>query len=240
MNIISSIPLPQHLPFTTTHLIPQQGMYLLYDSTGLSLCHVGEKGRVQVDFTRGASAHRRTQGGGELIAKAVNHKTHPTVWDATGGLGRDAFVLASLDLNLCVFEQNPTVFALLQDGVIRALSDESVAEIVARITLIQDDAVIALPQRATQYGKPDVIYLDPMYPQRQKSAAVKKEMAYFHTLVAQSNQQNDCALLSMAQQNAQKRIVVKRPRLGEYLANQKPAYQYIGKSTRFDVYLPLA
>ena len=79
-----------------------------------------------------------------------------------------------------------------------------------------------------------------MYPERQKSAAVKKEMAYFHELLGLSTQQNDDALFQAACQVAKKRVVVKRPRLGEFLCGKKPAYQYEGKSTRFDVYLPTA
>lgn len=85
---------------------------------------------------------------------------------------------------------------------------------------------------------PEVVYLDPMYPERQKSAAVKKEMAYFHELVGGA--QDEAALLNAARNVARKRVVVKRPRLGLFLNGEKPAYQYEGKSTRFDVYLPFA
>lgn len=75
-----------------------------------------------------------------------------------------------------------------------------------------------------------------MYPERQKSAAVKKEMAYFHGLVGTA--QDEAALLNTARAIAKKRVVVKRPRLGEFLNGEKPAYQYSGKSTRFDAYVP--
>uniref|UniRef100_UPI0028E3926D class I SAM-dependent methyltransferase n=2 Tax=Neisseriaceae TaxID=481 RepID=UPI0028E3926D len=85
-------------------------------------------------------------------------------------------------------------------------------------------------------SRPDIVYLDPMYPERQKSAAVKKEMAYFHSVVGAA--QEEAELLAAARAIAKKRVVVKRPRLGEFLNGEKPAYQYTGKSTRFDVYLP--
>ena len=205
---------------------------------------------VQVDFAGGAAQHRRTQGGGELIAKAVQHTARPVVWDATGGLGRDSFVLASLNLAVHAFEQHPAVFALLQDGLHRAAQSPEIAAIAARITLHQGNAAALMPALAAQIGRPDVVYLDPMYPERQKSAAVKKEMAYFHALMEQpenersefrrSQNANDAALFQAARAVAQKRIVVKRPRLGEFLCGEKPAYQYAGKSTRFDVYLPKA
>lgn len=217
---------------------PEAGEYLLADSDGLSLCRAGEKGRVKVDFSGGAAQYRRTKGGGELIAKAVNHTARPTVWDATGGLGRDSFVLASLGLSVHAFEQNPAVACLLSDGLTRALQDGGISDIAQRITLHFGDACALMPELALQAGRPDVVYLDPMYPERQKSAAVKKEMAYFHGLVGAA--QDEAALLAAARIVARKRIVVKRPRLGVFLNGEEPAYQYAGKSTRFDVYLPFS
>ena len=57
-------------------------------------------GGIFVDFVGGAMAHRRKFGGGrgEAVAKAVGIKGSylPDVVDATAGLGRDAFVLASV------------------------------------------------------------------------------------------------------------------------------------------------
>lgn len=220
------------------HELPEKGLYLFYDEDGLSLQKVGEKGRVRVDFVGGAAQYRRTKGGGELIGKAVNHTTQPIVWDATGGLGRDSFVLTSLGLRVTTFEQNVAVFALLADGIHRAQLQPETATIVANMNMVYGHAAVLLPQRASECGKPDVVYLDPMYPERQKSAAVKKEMAYFHDLLGLPETENDMHLFQAARQVAKKRVVVKRPRLGEFLCGEKPAYQYEGKSTRFDVYLP--
>ena len=221
---------------TVAAAAPASGEYLLADSDGLCLCRAGEKGRVRIDFSGGAAQYRRTGGGGELIAKAVNHTARPTVWDATGGLGRDSFVLASLGLTVDTFEQNPAVACLLSDGLSRALQDPEIRHIAQRITLHFGDACALLPELAVLKGRPDVVYLDPMYPERQKSAAVKKEMAYFHGLVGAA--QDEAALLAAARTAARKRVVVKRPRLGVFLNGEQPAYQYAGKSTRFDVYLP--
>ena len=239
MQIQTTLPLPPHLAhFPATRTPPDTSVYLHYDEHGLSLHKRGEKGSVRVDFAGGAANHRRTQGGGELIAKAVNRTARPTVWDATGGLGRDSFVLAALGLDVHTFEQHPVVFALLQDGLVRAARSPETADIAARITLHCADAADTLPALAAQTGKPDVVYLDPMYPERQKSAAVKKEMAYFHELLGLPDTDADAALFQAARSVAAKRIVVKRPRLGVFLCGEKPAYQYTGKSTRFDVYLP--
>lgn len=215
---------------------PSEGVYLCWQNGRLSLMMMGEKGQVTVDFTAGRAKYRRLQGGGELLLKAVAHKQQPMVWDATGGLGRDAFVLASAGLEVVVFERHPAVAALLADGLWRAKADEDIAEIVARITLHQVDAAKEMAALAARAQRPDVVYLDPMYPERQKSAAVKKEMAYFHHLLGEAV--DDEVLLMAALQVAKKRVVVKRPRLGALLAGQKPHYQYTGKSTRFDVYQP--
>ena len=206
---------------------PSDNLYLYADSEGISLCKAGEKGRVQVDFV----------GGGELIAKAVNHTACPSVIDATGGLGRDAFVLAAQGLPVSIIERHPVVACLLSDGLRRAQAAEETSAIAERMTLHYGNAVRLLPDLAAA-GRPDVVYLDPMYPERQKSAAVKKEMAYFHQLIGSAQNTDDAELLAAARDVATKRIVVKRPRLGVLLAQCTPAYQYSGKSTRFDIYLP--
>ena len=218
--------------------LPESGLYLLADAQGLALAKAGAKGVVRVDFVQGSAQYRRLHGGGELLGKAVNHGSQPRVWDGTGGLGRDAFVLASLGLNVTVFERHPVVAALLADGLARASADSAVAAIAQRITLYQGDVLALMPAVLQTQAPPDVVYLDPMYPQRQKSAAVKKEMAYFHELVGPAG--DDAALLQGARRIARKRVVVKRPQGGAVLAGVQPAFQYQGKSTRFDAYLPLA
>lgn len=216
--------------------LPESGVYLLADQEGLALAKVGAKGVVRVDFVHGTAQHRRLYGGGELLGKAVNHSSQPRVWDGTGGLGRDAFVLASLGLSVTVSERHPVVAALLADGLRRAGEDAAVAPIAGRIAFCQGEMQTLLPGQ----DPPEVVYLDPMYPQRQKSAAVKKEMAYFHELVGVAAATDDALLLQTARRHATKRVVVKRPQGGAVLAGVTPAFQYQGKSTRFDVYLPLA
>ncbi|MBZ4777536.1 class I SAM-dependent methyltransferase, partial [Salmonella enterica subsp. enterica serovar Typhimurium] len=80
-------------------------------------------GGIFVDFVGGAMAHRRKFGGGrgEAVAKAVGIEGDylPDVVDATAGLGRDAFVLASVGCRVRMLERNPVVAALLDDGLTR-------------------------------------------------------------------------------------------------------------------------
>lgn len=142
-------------------------------------------GGIYVDFVSGAMTHRRKFGGGrgEAVARAVGVKGNylPDVVDATAGLGRDAFVLAAVGCRVRMIERHPVVAALLEDGLKRGYQDAEIgAWLQQRLTLIYGPS-------AQQLGlitpRPDVVYLDPMYPHRQKSALVKKEMRVFQTLV---------------------------------------------------------
>ncbi|SUA20634.1 Ribosomal RNA small subunit methyltransferase J [Neisseria gonorrhoeae] len=153
---------------------PEQGSYLLAEHDTVSLRLVGEKATSSSIYLRRGTipAHK---GGGELIAKAVNHTAHPTVWDATAGLGRDSFVLASLGLTVTAFEQHPAVACLLSDGIRRALFNPETQDTAARINLHFGNAAEQMPALVKTQGKPDIVYLDPMYPERRKSAAVKKK-----------------------------------------------------------------
>lgn len=220
-----------------THKQPISGLFLYLNSQGLALHQVGNQAVVRVDFVSGSLDYRRQQGGGELIAKAVNSKQNHQLWDFTAGLGRDAFILANLGMNITLFERNQAVAALLFDGLNRAKAVAALQPIIERMQLVWVDVLqpeLDFSSYSTQH--PEVIYLDPMYPEGKKSATVKKEMAYFQQLVGQN--EDAFLLLPLAKNLATKRVVVKRPRLGVSLHNQGPDYAYTGKSTRFDVYLP--
>ncbi|MDF7670437.1 class I SAM-dependent methyltransferase [Orbaceae bacterium ESL0721] len=197
-------------------------------------------GEITVDFTTGAMAHRRQFGGGrgEAVAKAVGVKGSylPTVIDATAGLGRDAFVLAAIGCKVTMCERHPVVAALLADGLKRGYDDPTIGQWLAeRLTLIYHTKVADLlcDQSAE---KPDVIYLDPMFPHRQKSALVKKEMRVFQTLVGSDEDADD--LLEPARKLAKKRVVVKRPDYAPFLAGEVPTAHIKTKNHRFDIYTP--
>ena len=205
--------------------------------------HDSKTGAVYVDFVSGKAEHRRKFGGGkgQDIAKAIGlHKIkHPHVIDATAGLGRESFVLATLGCTVTLLERNPTVHALLADGLERARQSETkdLQDIVERMTLHHQDAYTHLRNLAPE-DLPDVIYLDPMFPERQKSAQVKKDMRFFHEVVG--NDQDDDDLLALARQRCKRRVAVKRPRHAPELADEKPDFVISGKAVRYDVYLPHA
>ncbi|WP_162063626.1 class I SAM-dependent methyltransferase [Vibrio taketomensis] len=202
-------------------------------------------GAIFVDLVSGAVAHRRKFGGGkgQAIAKAagLNKGATPTVLDGTAGLGRDAFVLASLGCKVQMVERNPVVAALLDDGLMRAKADAEIGSWVSeRMTLIHASSHNALNELASDvnFVAPDVVYLDPMYPHpenKKKSALVKKEMRVFQSLVGADNDAD--GLLEPALALATKRVVVKRPDYAEWLNNHKPSMAIETKKNRFDVYV---
>jgi 16S rRNA (guanine1516-N2)-methyltransferase len=205
---------------------------------GLQLAELGDKapGPVRVDFVEGAMAHRRQFGGGsgQMIAKAVGVQPgiRPRVLDATAGLGRDAFVLASLGCSMTLIERQPLIAALLEDGLARAELSLEVAPIAARMRLLTGNAIELM--RQWQGEPPQVIYLDPMFPHRDKSALVKKEMRLFRPLVG--DDLDAPALLEAALALASHRVVVKRPRKAPAIDGAKPGYVLEGKSSRYDIY----
>ena len=217
---------------------------IVFDKYGVSLQQTGRKapGPIRAEFAEGAVDHRRKFGGGkgQMIAKAVGVKAgvYPKVLDATAGLGKDAFVLATLGCNVQMLERSPVVHALLQDGLTRAreasiVDDPGLAQILTRMQLLAVDSQDYLYQ-ITETDRPDVVYLDPMFPDRQKAADVKKEMAAFHHVVGKDEDAD--ALLEKALAAATYRVVVKRPRKAPFIANKTPSYQLEGKSSRYDIY----
>jgi len=210
---------------------------LVVDTQTLSLHKLDEPklGGICVDFVEGAVAHRRKFGGGrgQDIAKAVGlkHGFAPHVLDATAGLGRDAFVLASLGCQVSMIERMPVVAALLENGLERAKLNSEVADIVHNMSLIHASSIDSMDNVI----QPDVIYLDPMYPHREKSAAVKKEMRVFQSLVGEDLDADE--LLAPALALAKYRVVVKRPSYAPPLAEKNPSTSIKMKKNRFDVYV---
>jgi len=196
-------------------------------------------GVVSVDFEDGTLAWRQRHPlQPEALLKAAGVRAgHPlNIIDATAGLGQDAFIFANAGCNVLMLERCALLHALLQDGLQRALCsmDNRVQEAAARMQLLLADSrevdLAALPL------VPEVIYLDPMFPQRRrKSAKVKKNMFMLQQLL--DDEPPEEGLLQKALLAASKRVVVKRPRIAGFLEQCKPSYQLLGTSSRFDIYL---
>ncbi len=197
---------------------------------------------IYVDFLSGAVAHRHQYGGGrgQLIARAVGlqnkkdvKRRYPKVLDLTAGLGRDAFVLATLGCDVTMVERSAIIATLLQDGLLRAQNAQDWFSQL-KLRLVVDDAHDYL-QTLSDDNKPDVIYLDPMFPDSKKSALVKKEMRYLKEVVGDDLDAG--ALLPLAFAKAKYRVVVKRAKLAPTLTETEPSLTIKGKSSRYDVYI---
>lgn len=191
-------------------------------------------GGIAVDFASGLLRFRRRYGGGrkQPLAKAIGlkHNLCPTVLDATAGLGRDSFILAALGCTIQMVERSKIIAALLRDGLERAKAIPEIHPIINRMTLIKGNSLTLdnLPQKA------DVIYLDPMYPHRTKSALVKKEMRLLRAIVGDDIDAPE--LLKWALSQGADRVVVKRPKGASDIHGPLPTFIIKSKNSRFDVY----
>lgn len=160
----------------------------------------------------------------------------PTVLDTTAGLAGDAFVLASLGCPITLLERSPIIFQLLDNAVERASLNENFQAISDQgFKIINIDANDYIKQqRETTDKPPDVIYIDPMYPDRKKSALVKKDMQILQRLHTRDEQPE--ILLENALLFARKRVVVKRPIHAEHLGKKTPNTCVKSKKTRYDIY----
>lgn len=194
---------------------------------------------IYVDFVHGALAHRQQFGGGrgQAIAKAIGLKQgkKPNVLDVTAGLARDAYILATLGCHMTLVEKSPILSALIKDGINRGLENEQSAQILSGNFEIHNQDAINLLKNMEIKQRPEVIYLDPMYPERKKSALVKKDMQILQHLLGKD--ENDGALLEAALDCARERVVVKRPTHAPCLTETKPATSISSKKTRYDIYL---
>jgi 16S rRNA (guanine1516-N2)-methyltransferase len=216
----------------------QGDLLLTVSPDGLELSEVGTAapGPIRIDFVKGGIGHRRlTASRRQPLARAVGLRRGPSrVVDATAGLGRDAFLLASLGCVVTAIERSPVLGAMLQDAWERAGRSPRIdAGLRGRLRFAVGDARAYLESLGADQ-RPDVVYVDPMYPPRRKSALSGKEMRILRRLVGDDPDAG--ALLDVARRVAGRRVVVKRlpgaPALGGGVERT-----YAGKMARYDVYL---
>lgn len=193
----------------------------------LSLCLPGFS-PLSVDFSRKSLQKRRDAGKKQGLVRACKPMSGIRIIDATAGWGRDAAILASFGAEVLMLERQPIMASLLSDGLMRRLETDNLS-----LSLLPVDALshlMTLPKETY----PDVIYIDPMHPVRQKSALVKKEMQALQQLFGSDD--DVLALINCAVLRIKQRVVVKWPqRLPSLLT---PQMSFPGKTVRFDVYWP--
>jgi 16S rRNA (guanine1516-N2)-methyltransferase len=201
---------------------------------GVGMANKTEQPRV--DFAGGAVGYRFRRGGerGHPVVRAAGIRKDriPSIVDATAGLGRDAFLLASSGATVTLIERSAEVHALLKEALARAAAESpELAEVVARMTLIHGDAKSLLPEL-----KPDVVIVDPMHPPRRNTALVKKEMRQLSTIVGADEDADELMRIALA--SARERVVLKWPlRAAPLLETPKPSHQLAGKTVRYEVFV---
>ncbi len=195
----------------------------------------GDGMELAADFHELLPRVRHDRLGRELLVKAarVKGEAAPAAFDATAGLGEDSLLLAAAGFAVTMCESDPVIAALLADALARAAEDPELAGIVARMTLVRGDSVELLPRLD---HAPDVVYLDPMFPARTKSAAVKKKFQLLHRL--ETPCANEAELMEAALAARPRKVVVKRPIKAPVLAGVRPSHSISGKAVRYDVIVP--
>ena len=170
----------------------------------------------------------------EMIVKASRIKNTDmplTLIDATAGFGEDSFLLAAAGFNVMLYEYDPVIAALLEDSLKRAKELPELKDTADRMTLFKEDSIEAMKHLSF---KPDVILLDPMFPERKKSGLIKKKFQMLQQLETPCSNEED--LFMAAFEAKPRKIVIKRPLKGPFLAGKKPDYSISGKAIRYDCF----
>ncbi len=205
---------------------------LLKDEDGLTL--TDGKMSLRADFLPLLRRIRKTGLRKEMLLRAVRIRESEQplrVLDATAGFGEDAFILAAGGCFVQMYEKDPVIGALLEDALERGRKEEELSDILSRLRLVREDSV---PVMRSLTQAVDVIYLDPMFPERQKSGLVKKKFQLLQRLERPC--ENGAELFEAAKSAHPKKIVVKRPLKGEFLGGAVPDYTLRGSVIRYDCY----
>ncbi len=224
----------------------EQRLCLRLDANGLALgcSDMAVRHMVRADFSQLLPRIQTQRLPRELLVRAAKMRTArnspPIAIDASAGLGEDAFLLAAAGFAVELCEHNPIIAALLEDGLHRAKADAALARICSRMQLYRGDSITYLHELQDQQHQsispaPDLIFLDPMFPARQKSAKVKKKLQLLQMI--EQPCMDEEALLQAALAARPKKVVIKRPLKGPNLAGIKPSYVIAGKAVRYDCLL---
>lgn len=210
-----------------------EGLELRRDEQGLAL--VADGVELRGDFARMLPRLRPDRLSKELLVRAarVRGVEKPVAVDATAGLGEDSLLLAAAGFSVVLYERDAVIAALLEDALARALDDSRLADVTSRMTLVKGDSARLLAGMDTS---PDVVFLDPMFPERRRKAATNKKLQLFQRLERPCD--NEMELLQAAMATYPRKVVVKRPLKGPYLAGVKPSSSLMGKVVRYDIVVP--
>jgi 16S rRNA (guanine1516-N2)-methyltransferase len=203
-----------------------------------------------LDYEKGALGYRLNSKRvlHEPLAKIIDKKAF--VLDTTGGILKDALLMAFLGCKVWTCEAHPIIAKLAQDGLARARNNPIFANIICddnRFKFFNLDSSILLEEFLDNKDliRPDIIYLDPMFGPKRKTSIAKKELQWLQRIHAvtksmfpeysPSGAEN---IFLKALKVAQKRVVIKRPKHAQTLiSSPAPSFSKSFQSARFDVYL---
>ena len=222
---------------TLTEIRPDaEHLILRFHPGGLSL--MGDGLEMQGDLSHMIPRLKKNNLSGEFLVKASRLKNpgeDPVAIDATAGMGEDSLLLAAAGYRVYLYEINPVIAALLRDSLQRASLVSELKEPVSRMHVREGNSIGALSGPDWKTHPPDLVLLDPMFPERKKSGLIKKKFQLLQKLERPCSDEEE--LLMAAWQAKPRRIVVKRPLKGPYLAGRKPDYSMPGKAIRYDCYI---
>lgn len=218
---------------TQNEKLREVGLELKYTEDGLTL--TDGKLSIMVDFRDMLPRLKQSNLQNEMQVKAARIKGQPMpqkIIDATAGFGEDSLILAAAGFEVDLYEFDDIIALLLEDGLDRAKNIPELAPIVARMHFHHADSIQAMQN--LDY-LPDSILLDPMFPSRSKSAMIKKKFQLLQKIESPCSVEEE--LLNAAIAANPKRIIIKRPLKGPFLADKKPSYSLEGKAIRYDCFV---
>lgn len=235
-------------------------LMIRFDEDGVSLAQ--GKLSMRGDFTSMMKRLKSNNLHQEMLVKASKLKGFegtPLAIDATAGMGEDSLLLATAGFEVYLYEFDPVIAALLKDTIRRAGEDPILGKIVARMHVVEGNSVEDMRKLGEMFSKgsepaaedasmistedapmitrqPDLIYLDPMFPARQKSGLIKKKFQLLQQLERPCSDDAGDEMLRAAMSVRPRKLVIKRPLKGPYLADLKPEYSLTGKAIRYDCF----
>lgn len=237
MNIINSVGYEDDHSRDKARLLAEQLHFILdKDATNCLFVTSANKLTLKIptftllsaDFTVSSWMKRKSEGKKQGLVRACKPVQGLKIIDATAGWGRDAAILASFGAEVLMLERHPVMAALLAD----ALEQREQSDKLQMQLSLKNISAFAYLNNLKQEEFPDVIYVDPMHPERTKSALVKKDLQALQQMIGAD--EDALELIQLATTRVKQRVVVKWPQKVKLLL--PPAFSVEGKTVRFDVY----
>ena len=200
--------------------VAPQGVYLTLDGGGLKLVDPAFSTPFQLQPAEVAQHAQPGSGLYRAAGLSVGNNSGVKILDACAVFGIDGLALAR-QAQVTLYERQPVVFVMLL---------EFAARVGVKVDIRQGDGLAAMSVEAAW----DVIYLDPMFPQRNKKALPSRPMQHLRGLSAGAENLVLDSVLEIALAGVNDRVVLKR-RVRDPVIGQ-PNYSLGGKTVRFDVY----